>query len=54
MSDQEEKVQQFTLITGANPDRAKFYLDSAAWDVEVSSSVFFTWNHPYLHVRFHN
>ncbi|XP_019758102.1 NSFL1 cofactor p47 [Dendroctonus ponderosae] len=41
MSDQEEKVQQFTLITGANPDRAKFYLDSAAWDVEVAMARYY-------------
>lgn len=36
MSDQEEKLQQFIAITGSNSDRAKFFLESSAWDVEVS------------------
>ncbi|XP_074037103.1 NSFL1 cofactor p47 [Leptinotarsa decemlineata] len=36
MSDQAEKLAQFTAITGANEDRAKFYLDSSAWQVEVA------------------
>ncbi|KAJ8945212.1 hypothetical protein NQ314_009281 [Rhamnusium bicolor] len=36
MSDQAEKIAQFTAITGANEDRAKFYLDSSAWQVEVA------------------
>ncbi|KAG5897279.1 hypothetical protein JTB14_011445 [Gonioctena quinquepunctata] len=36
MSDQAEKLSQFTAITGANEDRAKFYLDSSAWQVEVA------------------
>ncbi|CAH1164309.1 unnamed protein product [Phaedon cochleariae] len=36
MSDQEDKITQFTAITGANEDRAKFYLDSSAWQVEVA------------------
>ncbi|CAG9764789.1 unnamed protein product [Ceutorhynchus assimilis] len=41
MSDQEEKVQQFIAVTGANPDRAKFFLDSAAWNVEVAMSRYY-------------
>lgn len=36
MSDQDEKLLQFTSITGATEDRAKFFLDSSAWQVEVS------------------
>lgn len=36
MSEQEEKLTQFIAITGANEDRAKFYLESSAWQVEVS------------------
>ena len=34
-SDQEEKVNQFVGITGADSNRAKFYLQSAAWDLNV-------------------
>ncbi|XP_050306090.1 NSFL1 cofactor p47 [Anthonomus grandis grandis] len=41
MSDQEDKVQQFIGITGANPDRAKFFLESAAWNVEVAMSRYY-------------
>ncbi|XP_018574182.1 NSFL1 cofactor p47 [Anoplophora glabripennis] len=36
MSEQEEKLTQFIAITGANEDRAKFYLESSAWQVEVA------------------
>ncbi|CAH1989830.1 unnamed protein product [Acanthoscelides obtectus] len=36
MSDQDDKVTQFTAITGVSEDRAKFYLESAAWQVEVA------------------
>jgi len=41
MSDQEEKLQQFIAITGANQDRAKFFLDSANWDVEMAMSRYY-------------
>ncbi|XP_072389076.1 NSFL1 cofactor p47 isoform X1 [Diabrotica undecimpunctata] len=36
MSDQEEKITQFSSITGADETRARFYLDSAAWQLEVA------------------
>ncbi|CAH0551762.1 unnamed protein product [Brassicogethes aeneus] len=36
MSDQEEKVEQFKGVTGANDERARFFLDSSAWQVEVA------------------
>ncbi|XP_066152285.1 NSFL1 cofactor p47 [Euwallacea fornicatus] len=41
MSDQDEKIQQFTAITGSNSDRAKFFLESAAWDVEIAMSRYY-------------
>ncbi|KAL1513125.1 hypothetical protein ABEB36_002585 [Hypothenemus hampei] len=41
MSDSEEKLQQFVAITGANLDRAKFFLESSAWDVEVAMSRYY-------------
>ncbi|XP_060537285.1 NSFL1 cofactor p47 [Cylas formicarius] len=36
MSEKEEKLQQFAAITGASSDRANFFLESAAWDVEMA------------------
>lgn len=38
MSDSErnDKITQFTSITGATEDRAKFFLDSAALQIDVS------------------
>lgn len=35
MSEQSEKVTQFRAITGADEERAKFYLSSAADQLEV-------------------
>lgn len=38
---QADKISQFTGVTGVDADRAKFYLESAAWSVDVSTfSVF--------------
>lgn len=28
-------IAQFTGVTGTNAERAKFYLESAAWNLEV-------------------
>lgn len=33
--DKEGLVSQFTLISGIDAERAKFYLESAAWSLEV-------------------
>lgn len=33
--DKEGLVSQFTLISGVDAERAKFYLESAAWSLEV-------------------
>ncbi|XP_076267283.1 NSFL1 cofactor p47 [Rhynchophorus ferrugineus] len=41
MSDSDEKLQQFIAITGSTSDRAKFFLDSSAWDVEVAMSRYY-------------
>ena len=38
MGDREEQIQQFVGITGVDTDRAKFYLESAAWNIEVRSN----------------
>lgn len=41
MSDQAEKVEQFRAITGVDEERAKFYLSSAANQLEVRIINFF-------------
>ena len=34
---QQEKVAQFMSLTGADNERALFYLQAAAWNLEVTS-----------------
>lgn len=34
---QREKIEQFTNLTGIDADRAKFYLESSGWNIEVSN-----------------
>ncbi|BFZ04889.1 hypothetical protein BsWGS_07928 [Bradybaena similaris] len=41
MADQESLVEQFVGVTGADPSRARFFLESAAWDLELAISSFF-------------
>jgi len=41
MADQEDKISQFVGVTGVDPGRAKFYLESAAWDLQLAMSSFF-------------
>lgn len=38
MSDQEEKISQFVGVTGVNDQRARFFLESSGWQVEVRFS----------------
>ncbi|XP_044746083.1 NSFL1 cofactor p47-like [Coccinella septempunctata] len=40
-SDRNDKLLQFTAITGAAEDRAKFFLDSAAWQVDVALASYY-------------
>lgn len=35
MSENPELISQFTAITGVDEDRAKFYLESSAWKLDV-------------------
>jgi len=35
MADRDELLSQFTDVTGIDAERAKFYLESAAWQLEV-------------------
>ena len=36
MADRDELLSQFTDVTGVDAARAKFYLESSAWQLEVS------------------
>jgi hypothetical protein len=36
MSDQQNLISQFIEITGVEETRAKFYLESSGWDLNVS------------------
>ncbi|GFR71884.1 hypothetical protein ElyMa_002103400 [Elysia marginata] len=41
MADRDALVEQFIAVTGAEANRARFYLESAAWNVEIAISHFF-------------
>ncbi|GFO22492.1 nsfl1 cofactor p47 [Plakobranchus ocellatus] len=41
MADHESLIEQFVGVTGTEASRARFYLESAAWDVELAISTFF-------------
>jgi len=36
-SEQSNKVNEFAGITNVDPERAKFYLESAAWRMDVKT-----------------
>lgn len=36
MADHDSLVQHFSAVSGVDADRAKFYLEAAAWDLPVS------------------
>ncbi|KAJ4430325.1 hypothetical protein ANN_22538, partial [Periplaneta americana] len=41
MADRDELLSQFTDVTGTDPERAKFYLESSAWQLEVALASFY-------------
>lgn len=41
MGDRDELLSQFTDITGVDAERAKFYLESAAWQLEIALTSFY-------------
>lgn len=41
MSDQQNLISQFIEITGVEETRAKFYLESSGWDLNVSSNLYY-------------
>ena len=40
MSDNDEKLQNFLTVTGADSERGRFYMESAAWDLEVRNFLY--------------
>ncbi|XP_018327189.1 NSFL1 cofactor p47 [Agrilus planipennis] len=46
MSDKEEKVQQFKSVTGVEEERARFYLESSRWDLEIAIASFYENDEP--------
>ncbi|KAK5648817.1 hypothetical protein RI129_003709 [Pyrocoelia pectoralis] len=41
MADHEEKLEQFITVTGVDDERARFYLESSAWQLEVALAGFY-------------
>jgi len=41
MSENDEKLAQFQSITGCDPDRAQFYLESANWQIDLAMASFY-------------
>lgn len=37
MADNADKISQFCVVTGVEEERARFYLESSAWQLDVSS-----------------
>ena len=48
MASHEELVSQFTDVTGVEPERARFYLESSAWQLEVALASFYENDEPPL------
>ncbi|XP_031831698.1 NSFL1 cofactor p47 isoform X2 [Nomia melanderi] len=46
MASHEELVSQFTDVTGVEPERAQFYLESSAWQLEVALASFYENDEP--------
>lgn len=46
MASHEELVSQFTDVTGVEPERAQFYLESSAWQLEVAIASFYESDEP--------
>lgn len=41
MADTDEKLQQFMTVTGVDEERARFYMESSAGQLEVRRFVFY-------------
>jgi len=41
MSDQDEAVSQFCAVVNCDPERAKFFLGAANWEVESALNAYF-------------
>lgn len=38
MADREEALREFVAVTGVEEERARFFLESAGWDLQVAPS----------------
>ncbi|XP_022899675.1 NSFL1 cofactor p47-like [Onthophagus taurus] len=41
MSENNDKLQQFLTVTGIDEERARFYMESSAWDLELALTSFY-------------
>ncbi len=48
---QEESIVQFVSVTGADNERALFYLQAAAWNLEVNCLVTIKWLYTQLYTQ---
>ncbi|KAK2581990.1 hypothetical protein KPH14_002426 [Odynerus spinipes] len=51
MANHDELVSQFTDVTGIEPERAQFYLESSAWQLEVALASFYENDEPVVSVN---
>ncbi|KAG8567192.1 hypothetical protein GDO81_013530 [Engystomops pustulosus] len=40
-SQQEEAVREFVLVTGSEEERARFFMESAGWDLQLALANFY-------------
>lgn len=48
MADNTDKLNQFITVTGVDEERARFYMESSAWQLEVSLFCLRTFNDLHL------
>lgn len=51
MANHDKLVSQFTDVTGVEPERAQFYLESSAWQLEVALTSFYENDEPVVSVN---
>lgn len=52
MASHEELVSQFTDVTGVESERARFYLESSAWQLGVRQHIYHISSKPYFNITF--
>uniref|UniRef100_A0A8B9MU93 NSFL1 cofactor p47 n=1 Tax=Accipiter nisus TaxID=211598 RepID=A0A8B9MU93_9AVES len=41
MADREEALREFVAVTGVEEERARFFLESAGWDLQIALASFY-------------